>query len=61
MLLRHLTHEHIKRVSHSHTFHATHELAHMAYLCCIVAEGQGVHSLTGGVMLVCSIVVLLGG
>jgi hypothetical protein len=55
------TREHLKRVSHSHTFHTTNELAHLAYLVSIMVEKGGIHTVTGGVMLVCSVVVLLGG
>lgn len=54
-------HEHFVRISHSHTFHTTHEVAHMAYLVSIIMEGGGFHGFTGGMMLVCSFVVLMGG
>lgn len=54
-------HEHIVRVSHSHTFHTTHELAHIAYLICICWEGGGAHAVVGGTMLICSFVALIGG
>lgn len=56
-----IAHEHIKRISHSHTLHNTHEVDHMAYLVGIILERGGFHAVVGGVMLVCSCVVLLGG
>jgi len=53
--------EQIKRAAKSHRLHTTHEVAHMVYLVGIIAERGGMHAIVGGVMLVCSAVVILGG
>lgn len=58
--LRYFIHrERLQRLCHSHAFHATHGVAHIAYFCSVMAEGHGVYALAGGVMVAFSFFTVL--
>lgn len=54
-----LQREHLNRLCHSHTFHASHGVAHIAYFCSVMAEGHGLYALAGGVMVVFSFITVI--
>lgn len=62
-LVRHcfVARDEFARISHSHTFQAGHSTAHIMYLIAVACEGANFHSLMGGIMCICSLVVVLGG
>lgn len=51
--------EHLSRFSHTHAFHTSHGVAHIAYFCAVMAEGHGIYALAGGVMVVFSFITVL--
>lgn len=51
--------ERLQRLCHSHAFHASHGIAHIAYFCSVMAEGHGLYAAAGGVMVVFSFITVL--
>lgn len=51
-----LPREHLVHVAHSKTFHATHDVVHVAYFIAIMAEGRGFHSVVCGVLAVFTVI-----
>lgn len=46
----------LNKLCHSHAFHASHGIAHIAYFCSVMAEGHGAYAVAGGVMVLFSFV-----
>lgn len=49
----------LSKVAHTHSFHTSHGLAHIAYFIAVVAEGHGVYAIAGGIMVVFSFITIL--
>lgn len=48
--------ERLARLSHSHTFHTTHGVAHVFYFIAVMTEGHGLYAIVGGAMVVFSLI-----
>jgi hypothetical protein len=51
--------ERLTCLSHSHRFHTSHGVAHVAYFIAVMAEGHGVYALCGGIMVVFSFITII--
>lgn len=54
-----LDREVLNKLCHSHAFHASHGVAHIAYFCSVMAEGHGLYAVAGGVMVAFSFITVL--
>ncbi|MGM5019251.1 hypothetical protein [Tardiphaga sp. 367_B4_N1_1] len=53
--------ERLARISHSHSFHTTHGIAHVFYFIAVMAEGHGLYAIIGGAMVVFSLITVVAG
>lgn len=51
--------ERLRQLAHTHAFHTSHSVAHVAYFCAVMAEGHGIYAMIGGVMVIYQFIVVI--